>query len=416
MMPPLQARALFISYDGLLDPLGGSQILPYIRGIAPACRYYHVLSFEKPARFHANGHAMQAKLAHEGIGWTPLTFTSRWGKAGKLWDLLQMHWAARRIQRKHGISLVHCRSYQAMQTGLMLSRSTGAKTIFDMRGLWVDERLDGGIWKSGSGLDRALYRRYKAIERRLLRGADHIVSLTHRIIPELRGIAPEARAPVSVIPCCADFEHFVPPSPEARAKVRDSLGIAPDATVVCYLGSLGTWYLFDDMLDWFRRLAERDASARLLLITGDWSDAREQRLRDLGLAGLRGRIVVRSATRTEVPELLGTADVMLSFRKAVYSQLACSPTKLAEAYAVGLPSISNANVGDVDEQTRRLDAGAVIDLDDDEAIEASVRGIDAIIAKGGPALRARARAELDLPVAIARYRHIYAALDKEAAP
>src|SRR3546814_14046715 len=91
------------------------------------------------------------------------------------------------------------------------------------------------------------------------------------------------------------------------------------------------------MLDWFRRLAERDADARLLLITPDWSAASERRLHDLGLTGLRERIVVRSAVRAELPALLGAADVMISFLKPAYSQLASSPTKLAEAYADRLP-------------------------------------------------------------------------------
>ena len=53
--------ALFISYDGLTDPLGGSQILPYVRSIAAHPRRMHVLSFEKPDRYAAAGAAMAAR-------------------------------------------------------------------------------------------------------------------------------------------------------------------------------------------------------------------------------------------------------------------------------------------------------------------------------------------------------------------
>ena len=38
---------LFITYDGLLDPLGKSQILPYIISIKSPQRKINILSFEK---------------------------------------------------------------------------------------------------------------------------------------------------------------------------------------------------------------------------------------------------------------------------------------------------------------------------------------------------------------------------------
>ena len=41
---------LFITYDGLLDPLGKSQILPYIISIKSPQRKINILSFEKKER------------------------------------------------------------------------------------------------------------------------------------------------------------------------------------------------------------------------------------------------------------------------------------------------------------------------------------------------------------------------------
>ena len=54
--------ALFITYDGLLDQLGGSQILPYLYDIAKHPRPLHILSFEKPDRFAAGANELRAKL------------------------------------------------------------------------------------------------------------------------------------------------------------------------------------------------------------------------------------------------------------------------------------------------------------------------------------------------------------------
>lgn len=41
---------LFITYDGLLDPLGGSQFLRYLHRFVGQPRQLHILSFEK--RYH----------------------------------------------------------------------------------------------------------------------------------------------------------------------------------------------------------------------------------------------------------------------------------------------------------------------------------------------------------------------------
>lgn len=405
---------LFITYDGLLDPLGASQILPYVRGIAAHPRPVHILSFEKSDRFWRDGSSLAQQLAGEGIGWTPLPFTRNLGKLGKLWDLARMHWTAWNLIRRKQISIAHCRSYQAMQVSALLGRFMPIRTIFDMRGLWVDERIDGGIWSSDRTVDRLLYRFYKRAERSLLRRADHIVSLTERVIPELRAIASPLTPPVTVIPCCADFAHFRLAEALDKTRVRQSLGLPEKALVLGYLGSLGTWYLLDDMLRFFAAVAEQREDAHFLLVTRDWDSTCDVRLRELGFDHLRNRIVARPASRDQVPELLSTMDVMLSFIKPAYSKLASSPTKLAEAYALGIPSICNDGIGDVAEQTRRLGAGAIFSLDDDQALLELAGMIDEIAAGGGAPLRDRAQEELDITVAHARYRQVYDVIEGNA--
>ena len=42
---------LFITYDGLLDPLGQSQIIPYLKSIAKSEIKIKVISFEKKKKY-----------------------------------------------------------------------------------------------------------------------------------------------------------------------------------------------------------------------------------------------------------------------------------------------------------------------------------------------------------------------------
>ncbi len=422
-MPPFENEAsdgkvlgesvLFITYDGLLDPLGGSQILPYIYSIAEHPRLVHVISFEKPARFREGGDNLKKELRDKGVNWTPLSFTSRLGKLGKAWDLSQMYRVALGLQLRHKFGYVHCRSYQAMQVGYFLRRITGVKTIFDMRGLWVDDRVEGSLWPQDKWVYRQLYRYYKRAERRMLESSDAVVVLTDRVVPEIQSLAPKMKAELTVIPCCADFDHFDGIHEQAKSAVRRELEISDNALLLSYLGSLGTVYLLKDMLRLFEKIArQRSEPVHLLLITRDWGPEHESLLERLGLSDLRNRIHIRPASREEVPAVLGSSDIMMSFRRPTYSQQACSPTKLAEAFALGIPAISNAGVGDVDRITKELDAGIVVDLEDEAALDNVVQELDATISKGGVGLRERARKTLGLEIAKERYRKLYANLEQ----
>ena len=43
-------RVLYVSYDGMTDPLGQSQVLPYILGLNKKGYQFTLVSFEKPER------------------------------------------------------------------------------------------------------------------------------------------------------------------------------------------------------------------------------------------------------------------------------------------------------------------------------------------------------------------------------
>lgn len=401
---------LFITYDGLLDPLGSSQILPYVRGLATD-RSMHVLSFEKPDRFVSSGAELRRDLEDSGIGWTPLTFT-KGGKLAKLVDLLRMYGTAISLQQRNRFAIVHCRSYLAAQVGFLLKRVFRIKFIFDMRGLWVDERVEGGLWNRGRLFDRLVYLSYKRIERRLLEGADAVVTLTKRSVQELKRLAPAMSAPISVIPCSADFESLSPLSPMQRAQVRQSLGIPEDALVLSYLGSLGTWYQFDEMLAFFAKVHDANPDAWWLMITKDWGQVQEQKITKLGFASLRNRIQVRPAERAEIGELVGASDVMLSFIRPGYSKLASSPIKFGEACAMGIPTISSQGVGDMDDLVMQLHAGITINPASSKNVEQAVQRLPQIIGMRGEGIRNASRALLGLEVALERYRAIYSALEE----
>ena len=70
---------LYITYDGLLDPLGSSQILPYVKGISKHQDEVVIVSFEKSERFLYGKNALLSDLQNYSIKWKPLPFTKGLG-------------------------------------------------------------------------------------------------------------------------------------------------------------------------------------------------------------------------------------------------------------------------------------------------------------------------------------------------
>jgi glycosyltransferase involved in cell wall biosynthesis len=397
---------LFITYDGLLDPLGGSQILPYLYSIAQHPRPLHILSFEKRDRFIAGAEKLQKELQQRGISWIPLSFTTRFGKLGKLWDLVRMYFWCARISILNNVKIIHARGHPTAQIGLFAKRIFGTKLIFDFRGLWVDERVDKGGWDLARKFHRMQYNHFKRTERKLLANADQLVVLTNAVVPEVikLGALPESK--ITVIPCCADFDHFPLTNLQRRASARKRAGIPGDALVLGYLGSVGRMYMLDRFFRLFELAAASHAKVCALVITHDLDVLKELMIRNLPLE-LHDRIHVCSVSRDDVPKIIPAMDILVSFIQSSYARMAASPTKLAECFAQGIPAICNAGVGDIAEQMQLLDSGIIVNPASDHDLKAVVSRLDEICQMGGVRLRKKAQEILSLDIAVAKYKSVY---------
>ena len=401
---------LFITYDGLLDKLGASQILPYLRGIAATQGGMAVLSFEKPERFESGHKTMAAELKMYNITWKPLRFTSGFGALGKLWDLARMYYWGAWLAYRVNIRVVHARGHPTAQVGLFIKRILGTQLIFDCRGLWVDERVDKGGWDMSRPMDRLQYHHFKKVERKLFTRADQVVVLTHKVVDEVVKLGALPASKVTVIPCCADFDHFSLSTDLRKALAREALGIPQTARVMGYLGSVGRMYMLDRFFRLFELAASQYEDICVLVITQD-IEALQQLLKCNLPVTLHERVYVKPTSRAEIPNILPALDVLVSFIQPSYARMAASPTKLAECLATGIPAICNAGVGDVAMHIKHLSAGIIVDSVSDDDLTAVVPRLDEIFAMGGQRLRHLARPLLGLELAHERYRYVYSKLN-----
>lgn len=407
-------RVLYITYDGLTDPLGQSQVLPYLAGLNARGHDITILSCEKPDRMEAGSQRIGDLCAAADLKWTPLTYHKRPPILSSIWDQAMLIRAALRLHSSTRFDLVHCRSYIPASVGLHLRRRRGVRFLFDMRGFWADERVDGGLWDLSNPAFRAVYGHFKRREAEFLAEADHIVSLTEegkRVLlarPDHRPDGP----PISVIPCCVDMTHFALPSPGDRADARQQLGIAPGRKVVVYLGSVGTWYMLPEMLDFFRVYLAHYPDALLFFVTQDDPEPIRSTARSRGVNP--DHLLIRPASRAQVPHFVAAGDFGLFFIKPVFSKKASSPTKMGELLALGLPVVANGDVGDVDEIAAATGAGVTVNGFSEADYYETIGRLEKI-ALPPPDIRQAAVPWFDAEMGVNRYDRIYRSFELAAA-
>lgn len=402
------ARVLYISYDGVLEPLGQSQILPYLCRLA---RDHEItlVSYEKPVDWRdvARRDAALAETMEARIRWRPLTYHKHPTSFATAYDLFLGFLLCSYLALRHRIQIVHARSYVSSVLALLLKRLFGTLFIFDMRGFWADERVDGGIWQK----DSFFYRTAKRFERRFLMGADVIISLTfsgrsHILrFPYLSSRMPR----IEVIPTCTNLEIFRP--------INFSRGLGrPDRPFTLgSVGTVGTWNLFDTLLECFKILREIDPHARLLIVNRAECNHIRERMKICGVPADWAEI--KSVDHSDVPREIARMDAGIILRKPAISQVASAPTRLGEFLACGVPCLGNAGVGDMEQTLEGEGVGVVLKNFERGELEGAIRRL--LLLARDPVIADRcvevARRYFSLEQGVQKYDRIYQDLAKSSA-
>lgn len=393
----MTSRVLYISYDGMLEPLGQSQVLAYQERLAPGAQL-HLLSFEKPEDW-ANAdarHAVEQGIKAAGIKWHPRRYHKRPSAVATAFDILVGIASGLWVILRHRIAVVHARSYVSAVMALALKKLTGVRFLFDMRGFWADERVDGDLWPR----DGWMYRVAKWFERHFLLNADHVISLTQAAVremesfPYLHGRMP----PVTVIPTCADLSRFKP------------LPVKRESFVLGYVGSAGTWYEFDAAVACFAELLRQKPDARFLIINRNEHEYIRERLLAGGVP--LDAVELRPATHAEVPHQIARMHAGVFFIKPLFSKQASAPTKLGEFLGCGIPCLANSGVGDMAEILEGKLVGIALDDFKPESLRHGLTRLLKLVETEGIQSRCIAAADkhFSLTEGVARYAQVYARL------
>jgi glycosyltransferase involved in cell wall biosynthesis len=351
---------LYISYDGILEPLGQSQVLAYQEQLAKDFDII-LMSFEKPADLnnHELLQSMQERISKTSIKWIARRYHKAPSILATAYDLLAGIVHCSFLVWRYKIKVVHARSYPPALIALFFKKFFGIKFLFDMRGFWADERVDGNIWKK----DSQVYRITKSLEKSFIINSDHIISLTNAAVNEMEKFPYLASTslPISVISTCVDLEKFTP-----KNKNIDS-----EPFTLGYLGTVGTWYLFQETVHAFKVFLQINPGGRILIINkGEHQFIRKSLLnQNIPLSSVE----ILSANHDEIPSLIKKMSASVFFLKPLFSKQAAAPTKLGEFLASGIPCLTNEGVGDMAAILSAGGAGITLPKLDDASIQSGIK-------------------------------------------
>ncbi|MDF1637579.1 glycosyltransferase [Alcanivorax jadensis] len=370
---------LYITRNGLLEPLGQSQVFSYLKGLSQKYAV-SLITFEKPEDTAdvVTFQRVEGECRDHDIRWMPQRFHYRPKIIAPAWSMIVFLFLCLREVKQGKVSIIHARSYIPAAVALVVYKLTGTPFIFDMRALWPEELITAGRLKRGGMIHRILVR----IERACLMHAAAVVSLTDAAVAYLKKTYPEELQSqrIAVIPTCADLDRFVPADQDSDEKVFSCVGTV-----------LSGWFLIDWLAAFFHVVASTDPDARFEIITRDDPDVVRQKLS--GDSVFQARLKVYGLPSDQVHAAVQQHYASTMFFTPGVSKLGSSPTRMAEILGCGLPVVANDGVGDVAAIVQRYQVGVVIEGNSQADMEKAYFSLMELIKDPELPLRCRKAAE-----------------------
>ncbi|MEM9191274.1 MAG: glycosyltransferase [Myxococcota bacterium] len=394
--PPI----VYATVDGVLQPLGYSQVFRLIEGLVDRGWPYVLVSAERASDLDDKPRVarLEGKLQRLGVPWHRIRYASGSARdaAANLFRFTHAVVSACRSARSW---LVHARSYHGGAAALTARGLTRVPYLFDARSYWVDERVDGGRWFR----DPRVLRSARSVERQLYRRSLGFVGLTELQAEDVRsGKFGRYRGPAIAIPTCADYADFA--SADGSIALPSPLDRST-GPLVGLVGSTNPSYKTERSLVLARKILEQRTDARLLILTG-------QQTEFAALVEAEGidstRTAIRKVPHEQMPAWLREVDWGIMLLNSTPAKRASVPTKLAEFFAAGVRPIHHGCNDEVTDWVRRAGSGIVLDRVDDGALAEAAKTVaesddsasaEALLAEA----RERTRAHFDLQSGIDRY-------------
>jgi len=373
-----------------MEPLGESQVLKYLLKISSKYNIY-LISFEKSSDIQNAQKFKDFKkiCSANHIKWKPLKYSKFIKYISSIKNIFNLFFQSFIILITRNINIVHIRSYMPGIAVLPLKKLFKFSLVFDMRGLWADEKVDRLGWKK----NQLKYKFFKFLETKLLKQSQSIISLTNGLKDYLIAQGYD-ESKITTIRTCVDLEMFYPINNYNKDTSID-LG---------YLGSTDTAYDILPVLELFEQILRIRQNIKLKIFTKSDPKVIYKLARKIGIDSKF--LNIRFCNREDLNVAINELNAILFYLKPSFSLLASMPTKIGESLGCNVPVVCNTFNEDIKQLMNKNNVGQLIEFNNTN--KETLRVLDFIDSyKNQSACRDLAKNEFNLDQGAQKISDIY---------
>ena len=335
------------------DPVFWGGVSPYLeilQSILPNDSKIKVVSLSNKL-FWVKSSSINPQVSH-------LRFPTGRARATKLLYLMaRMLYLIIYINTKR-IQVIHAFCTPAGSIGLALKLFTMRKLVVDSFEPHADSMVEIGHWKS-SGLRNMLLSNAEKLQ---LKYADALIGVSKvsgQYFARRYGII---RPDMLYRPCSLDFNKFKVSDQKQKDEIRKTRGIPLHKTIGVYAGKFGGIYYAEEFFDFLQSLLlQVNQNFFFLILTTSDHNACRMMARNAGIPD--SCIMIERSLHDEIGSWLTLADFGLCPVRSIDSKRYCSPIKLGEYWASGLPAVLSERVGDECVFIEQFDLGITLNFE-----------------------------------------------------
>ena len=356
---PKKIRALYITFNGIADPLGRAQVLPYLESLSKKGIKFYLISLEKDLKKSKEEERLLKDL---DISWYKLKYFGG-NFLFMAFNIFQCFLLSLYVVISKRIKTVHCRAYPSLFSVLLLKKLFSFKLIFDMRGFWPEGLVEIKRIKRGS----ISYKILKFLEKKSIQSSDYVITLTPEAKETIERIYKKGELKVVWMPTCVDKDRFGDRRPV----------FIKNKFVMVYSGSLWSYYDTPATVDFFLALKDKISNAHFLILANNGMEELRLLLEERGIK--KDDYTILSVGSENVAEYLLGSDLAISFIRDLSFSKGSFPTKLSEYLICGLPVVANTQSSFIKDLINYNKVGVIVEKFDKNSYEEALEKISRLL-------------------------------------
>ena len=316
----------FITYDGILEPIGNSQVLSYLIKVSSEYNI-KLLSYEKKEDLvnKIEIRQLKKKLLEHHIEWKYFIYYDHIFFLGTLRNIFNGFFNNIYDLITNKINLFHIRGPLPGLLIIPFLIIYKVKFIFDMRGFWADEKVDRLGWKINS----IVYKFFKRVEKILLNSSKHIITLTNDAKQILIDDYKINETKITILPTCVDTDFYK----LQRIPINEYINF-------CHLGSVQSAYNIEKTLKLFSSFLDINKNLKIYFYLNNNEIKKINKIISKFNISKKN-YSISSLEKNEVPENLANMSIGIFYCNTNFSIKGSFPTKIGELLSCGVPLICN---------------------------------------------------------------------------